>query len=329
MTDAATMTKPEARKALDGNGAAPVVRVRNAVHAFKGRGVFSGLDLDLFKGEIYGLLGPNGVGKTTLMKAISGRVRLNGGEILIEGADILREPSRLSAIGFAPQEISLYHHLTVKENLQVFAGAAGVPQAADLIRILMDETGLAARADQICATLSGGYQRRVNICVALLKRPRVLLLDEPTVGIDIDAREAIHRLLDDLRRKGAAILVSTHDLDQAQRLCSRVGLVQNGRIGLEGRPEALVREAFGDRLEVVAELRAPADAPQRAALEADGFAPHVSETQWVRYDAADAVDVADLQRRLSHSGLRVREIRVREPDLSSLFLRGTQQETAP
>lgn len=310
------------------NGLAPVVRVRNAVHAFKGRNVFSGLDLDLFKAEIFGLLGPNGVGKTTLMKAISGRIRLASGDIEVDGGNILREPSRLSAISFAPQEISLYQHLTVKENLQVFASAAGAPEAERLIRTLMAETGLQDRADQIAATLSGGYQRRVNICIALLKRPRILLLDEPTVGIDIDAREAIHRLLEDLRRKGATIVVSTHDLDQAQRLCDRVGLVQNGRISLQGRPETLVRDAFGDRLEVVAELRAPANDGQRAALEAAGFATHASDVQWLGHFDPQHIDVAELRSRLTRSGLRVQEIRVHEPDLSSLFLRMAQQELA-
>jgi ABC-2 type transport system ATP-binding protein len=305
-----------------------VVRVQNAVHAFGGRTVFSGLHLDLFKAEIFGLLGPNGVGKTTLMKAISGRIRLTGGEIHVEGANILREPSRLAAISFAPQEISIYQHLTVKENLQVFASAAGAQGAEGLIADLMGETGLLERADQICGTLSGGYQRRVNICIALLKRPRILLLDEPTVGIDIDAREAIHRLLDDLRRKGATIVLSTHDLDQAQRLCDRVGLVQNGRIGLEGQPETLVRDAFGDRLELVAELRSPADDQQRAALRAAGFDMHATDVQWLRHDDPRHIDVAELGHRLAQSGVRVREIRVREPDLSSLFLRMGQKEMA-
>jgi len=309
------------------NCSKPLVRVEHVVHAFGARKIFTGLDLDLFGGEIYGLLGPNGVGKTTLMRAVSGRIRLAGGAIFIEGADIRREPSRLSAISFVPQEIALYSHLTVKENMQVFAGAAGRP-AARLIPELLEKAGLQERADQICGSLSGGYQRRLNICVALLKRPRILLLDEPTVGVDVDAREAIHRLLEDRKREDVAILISTHDLDQAESLCDRVGFLRQGRIVLEGRPQDLLRQTFGDRIEVTAVLRRPAEQSQFVALQALGFEWRMSDEIWLSYQGSEHIDAAELSRRLSGSGLQVREIRVREPDLTSLFSRVMQEGLA-
>jgi ABC-2 type transport system ATP-binding protein len=259
------------------------------------------------------------------MKAVSGRIRLAEGEIFVEGANIRRQPSRLSAISFVPQEIALYGHLTVKENLQVFASAAGGLKASVITEIL-EKAGLEERADQICGSLSGGYQRRLNICVALLKRPRILLLDEPTVGVDIDAREAIHRLLEDRKRDGAAILVSTHDLDQAESICDRVGFMRHGRIVLEGRPRDLLRQAFGDRIEVTAVLRRPADQAQIPALKALGFEWRTSDAIWVSYQGAEHIDAAELARRLSGSGLQLREIRVREPDLASLFTRVAQEK---
>ena len=307
------------------NGSKPLVRVEHVVHAFGARKIFTGTrPRFIWRRNLRAF----GAQRRREDDADEGGQRTNplaGGAIFIEGADIRREPSRLSATSFVPQEIALYSHLTVKENLQVFAGAAGRP-AARLIPELLEKAGLGERADQICGSLSGGYQRRLNICVALLKRPRILLLDEPTVGVDVDAREAIHRLLEDRKREGVAILISTHDLDQAEGLCDRVGFLRQGRIVLEGRPRDLLRQTFGNRIEVTAVLRRPAEQQQFATLQALGFEWRMSDAIWLSYQGAEHIDAAELSRQLSGCGLHIREIRVREPDLTSLFTRVMQEK---
>lgn len=303
-------------------GATPRVRVTAARYAYGSRVVLHEVDLVLNAGEIYGLLGPNGAGKTTLMKAMCGRLRLTGGEVTIDGRDISRSRAARRSVSYVPQDIAIFPHLTVQENLQIFGRLAGVSRS-DLkpaVNRLLVEAQLADRADQLCRTLSGGFQRRVNICASVLHKPRALLLDEPTVGIDIDAREAIHGLLQALRAQGTALLIATHDLDQAQQICDRIGLMTEGRIVMEGVPSELISTHFGSDREVIVTLgRAPKDAETNA-LRDVGLRLTQSPLTWFGRQPAATVDAANLGQRLEAAGLDVREIRVRAPDLNSLFL---------
>lgn len=299
----------------------PPVQVIDLEHAFGDRQVLHGVFLELRAGEIYGLLGPNGSGKTTLMKAICGRLRPLSGSVLVGGRDPSTDMEARRRISFVPQEISLYPHLTVAENLALFGRFSGVPRL-DLARVVGDmlvSSALADRADQLCRTLSGGYQRRVNICASLLHKPSTIVLDEPTVGIDIDAREAIHGLLQTLREQGTAMLIATHDLEQAQTLCDRVGLLQEGRLVLEGRPAMLLTQTFGTDKELIATFRtSPGDLGQ--ALTATlGWRPTQSPLTWFGRTHG-RLDPSVLAEQLQLAGLQVKEIRIREPDLSSLFL---------
>ena len=298
------------------------VEVWRAVHAFGDRQVLRGVDLELSGGEIYGLLGANGAGKSTLIKAIASRLRLISGRITVDGRDLRSHRKARRAVSYVPQEIAIFQHLTVSENLHVFGRFAGLAgrQLNAAVGSVLTRARLADRADQLCRTLSGGYQRRVNICASILHDPAVLLLDEPTVGIDVDARDAIHGLLDGLRQRGTALLIATHDLDQAQALCNRIGLMQEGQICLEGAPDELVRDAFGADMEVVATLRASPSEAGCAVLRDMGFLGTQSPLTWFAHASAGRLDAGELSTRFANSGLPLKELRIRRPDLSSLFL---------
>ncbi|WP_421737448.1 ABC transporter ATP-binding protein [Caulobacter sp.] len=302
--------------------ASPILTVRGAVHAYGDRTVLQGVDLTLSPGEIYALLGPNGAGKTTLIKTICGRFRPDGGEVRLNGRDPFRENAARSSLGLAPQEIALYAHLTVAENLETFASLARMPRRAipAAVQRALELTRTVDRAHVPIRHLSGGYQRRANIAAAIVHEPALLILDEPTVGVDIDAREALDTVIRGLRDIGVAVLLTTHDLDQARALADRVGFLREGRLVLEGEPQALITEAFGARMEVLVELLGEPDAACEAVLLAEGLAKAARRANlWVRLDLDGYASAGRLDKRLRKAGLIPREIRVREPSLHNLF----------
>lgn len=305
--------------------------VTAARHVYGARTVLEGVDLTLHAHEIYGLIGANGAGKTTLMKAIAGRHALTSGSVLLDGADPTTDAAARRRIGFVPQDIAIYQHLTVRENLQVFARLAGVPrrQVGRAVDETIERAGLGAYARQLTRTLSGGYQRRVNICASILHDPVLLVLDEPTVGIDIDARAAIHGMLSAMRERGTAILITTHDLEQAETLCDRVGFLAGGRLVMEGQPQALLQEAYGDDRELVATLKEPPGEAGRAFLDRLGFLPTKAPATWFGHGPLETLDTAVLNRHLAEAGMIVSEVRIRRPDLGSLFLQIAGQDGAP
>jgi ABC-2 type transport system ATP-binding protein len=299
----------------------PILQVESVVHAFGARPVLRGVSLTLRGGEIYGLLGPNGAGKTTLVKAICGRLRPDGGSVRLAGGDPSREPQVRRALGLAPQALALYAHLTIRENLEVFArlcdvAAGGVAAAVDNA---MRVTRTAERAHVPVKHLSGGYQRRVNIAAAILHQPRLLILDEPTVGVDLNAREAVDGVIRALAQQGVAVLIVTHDLEQAGGLATRVGFLNEGLMVLEGDPTELIADAFGKQMEVLVQVASEPDPAQEARLVAAGLAKGRDGGAWTCL-ATDGYDAAArLDRRLHEAGIGVREIRVRQPSLQNLF----------
>ncbi len=301
--------------------AGPLLTVSGAVHAYGGGPVLRGVDLVLHPGEIYALLGPNGAGKTTLIRAVCGRIRPDGGAVLLNGRDPARVPAARAGLGLVPQEIALYPNLTVAENVETFAALAAVPRAglAAAVRRALELTRTADRADVPIKHLSGGYQRRANIAAAIVHEPSLLILDEPTVGVDIDAREAVDGVIRGLRDLGVAVLMTTHDLDQAGGLADRVGFLREGELVLEGRPKVLVAEAFGARLEVQVHLAEAVDADGEARLAAEGLERTARPTVWARLDADGYTAAGRLDQRLREAGLTPREVRVREPSLANLF----------
>ena len=185
--------------------------------------------LSVAEGQMHALLGPNGAGKTTLMRIITGQLRVMSGEVAIYGNVMLNQDA-LRSIGYAPQPISLYTTLTAMENLRFFGTMAGLQacEINDRSEKVLEETGLSSYALKYVNTYSGGMLRRLNLAVALLHSPKLLLLDEPTVGVDPQSRHHIYETLSKLNAEGMTILLCTHIMDEAQRLCSRVTLVDKG-----------------------------------------------------------------------------------------------------
>ena len=188
----------------------------------------SDASLSLNAGELLALLGPNGAGKTTLIRSIAGRLTPNSGTITIQGHRQNGDGcSKIAAeLGVIPQDIALYDHLTATENLNLFGTVYGVSSdvLSDRIREVLDWTGLADRASEPVSNYSGGMLRRLNIACGVLHRPSVILLDEPTVGVDPQSRERIWDMLDSLRSDGVSMLLTTHQLDEAQQVADRIGV---------------------------------------------------------------------------------------------------------
>ncbi|HKF81249.1 MAG TPA: ABC transporter ATP-binding protein [Thermoleophilaceae bacterium] len=204
-----------------------------------------GIDFEVPAGVCFGFLGPNGAGKTTTMKMIYGLAEVDAGELSVLGLDVRRKRREVKArIGVVPQEQNLDRELTVRENLYVQALYHGLP-ADGRIDELLDFTLLAGRADGKPAELSGGMKRRLLIARALVNRPELVVLDEPTTGLDPQARLAVWGLLDRLRSEGVTLLVTTHYMEEAERICDRLVIMDEGRIVTEGAPRDLL-ERFGE-----------------------------------------------------------------------------------
>ncbi len=298
----------------------PILNVWGAEHQYGTRKVLRGVDLAVKPGEIYALLGPNGAGKSTLVGAICGRFKLATGEVALDGQDPFRSPEARARLGLVPQDIALYGHMTVRENLEVFGRLSGVarrdlPSAVDRALQL---TRTADREHVPVRHLSGGYKRRVNIAAAILHGPQLLILDEPTVGVDVDAREALDTVIRNLRDTGVAVLIVTHDLDQAGALADRVGFLREGRKIMEGAPRALIEQAFGQEMEILVQMDVEPGVDGESILAAEGLERRKGNL-WARLDEGGYMAAAQLDRRLRNLGMAPREIRVRPPSLQNLF----------
>ncbi|GJD48554.1 Linearmycin resistance ATP-binding protein LnrL [Methylobacterium crusticola] len=299
----------------------PAAIVRDLALSYRGVMVLDGVDLTLARGAAVALIGPNGAGKTSLMRLLAGRLAPGRGTVRVGGGDPFREAAARRAIAWVPQAVALYPRLTVRENLEVFARLAGLPRAArrPAVARALAQAALGEVEDRLVGVLSGGYQRRANIAVALLGEPALVLLDEPTQGVDRVARAAIHAVLERLPASGAALLVATHDFAEAERLADRVAVLRDGRIRLDGRLTDLLAALRAGPPEHEVALSDPAGPAAAAALRAAGFHPAGALT-WRAGDAvADGRDGAALLASLRQHGVPVREIRVREPGLDALY----------
>jgi linearmycin/streptolysin S transport system ATP-binding protein len=282
-----------------------------------------GISFKIAEGETYGLLGPNGAGKTTTISMVCGLLEPDAGQVQVAGKRVTTHSvAEKAAIGYVPQELAIYPDLSARENLQFFARLYGL--APDVAHGRVDEVlrvvGLAERASEQTKNFSGGMQRRLNIGIGLLHRPQLLILDEPTVGVDPQSRNAILESVEKLSAEGMAVLYTTHYMEEAERLCDRIGIVDLGELKAEGtRSElvALVGEHDRVALEGIGELQAAADAcralePVRAASVEDGAIQLI-------VDHARSI-LPELLTTASEAGMAVNSVDVHEPDLEAVFL---------
>lgn len=207
------------------------------------RQVLTGLDLTIERGEIYGFLGPNGAGKTTTVNILSGLLKGDKGKIEMFGRPYEENRSYIRQhLGMVPQNIAVFPELTAYENLKVFGNIYGMDAKTLKSRIaeLLELFGLTEFKDKKVSTFSGGMKRSVNLMVGIMHKPELLILDEPTVGIDVQSKVVILDNLKSLNREGVTILYTSHDLEEAQRLCTRVGIIDGGKLVAEDTPEKLM-----------------------------------------------------------------------------------------
>jgi len=202
----------------------------------------AGVSLRIERGEVFGLLGPNGAGKTTTLAMAVGLIEPDSGFVEIQGVGPPASPAARRSLGFCPQSIALYDRLTARENLRFFGGLAGLGRGErrDRAEELLELVGLRDRAGERIAGYSGGMKRRLNLAAALLHEPELVLLDEPTVGVDPHSRSAIFDLVRRFRDEGRAVVYTTHYMEEAHRLCDRVGIIDNGRLRAIGTIRELV-----------------------------------------------------------------------------------------
>jgi lipooligosaccharide transport system ATP-binding protein len=297
------------------------LRVAGLRKSYDGREVVAGLDFELPRGECYGLLGPNGAGKTTTLRCCLGLTAPDTGTIMLAGEPVpQRAREARTKIGVVPQFDNLDPDFTAAENLLVYARYFGIDDAEIRPKIpqLLDFAGLAGKDDVNIRTLSGGMKRRLTLARALVNDPELLLLDEPTTGLDPQARHLIWERLKRLLAQGKTILLTTHFMDEAERLCGRLAIIDNGCMVAEGPPRELIREHIEPQVvEVYGE-----DAPAWAAREAAHFARRVEVSGETAF-----CYVADAAPLLAHlepqSGLRTLH---RPANLEDVFLKLTGRE---
>src|SRR6516164_4684762 len=220
-----------------------VIDVHDLRKSFGARRVVDGLSLQVVKGEICGFLGANGSGKTTTIRILCGLLVADSGHGTCLGLDIIRQASSIRRhVGYMTQKFSFYDDLTVFENLDLVASVYEMSRPREAVHHIMDRMGLADRRDQLAAQLSGGWKQRLALAACILHEPRLLLLDEPTAGVDAKARREFWDLIHDMAGEGLTVLVSTHYMDEAER-CNRIVYLASGRIVVEGGADEVARRA--------------------------------------------------------------------------------------
>jgi ABC-2 type transport system ATP-binding protein len=285
-----------------------------------------GIGFTIGRGETYGLLGPNGAGKTTTISMVAGLLRPDAGEITVAGRRMTPTSTHAKAeVGLVPQDLAIYPDLSARENLVFFARLYGLDAAQRRARCeeVLHVIGLSERADDRADTFSGGMKRRLNIGIGLLHEPRLLILDEPTVGVDPQSRNAILESVEHLATEGMAVLYTTHYMEEAERLCDRIAIVDEGRIVAEGtRPELVATIGSQDvvRLEVAGDvgraMAALAQLEEVTSVDADGttlvcLLPGAARALPLLLAAVGATDAT------------VTAVEVRVPDLEDVFLHHT------
>ena len=319
---AATSAGPPAAGA--GTAGEPVLVCRDLRKRYGERVAVDGVGFEIAAGETYGLLGPNGAGKTTSISMICGLLRRDGGEVMVAGRPVdIGATDAKAAIGYVPQDLAIYPDLTARENLRFFGRlqrlrGKELERRVDEVLAVID---LADRAGERTEGFSGGMKRRLNIGIGLLHHPKLLVLDEPTVGVDPQSRNAILSSVAELEQEGMAILYTTHYMEEAERLCDRIGIIDEGKIRAEGtRRELVALVGQKDRIELTAggtTVGPAADALRvlegvEEATASDGRIVLVVEE--ARHMLPRILETAAV------AGAVIRSVEVVEPDLEAVFL---------
>jgi ABC-2 type transport system ATP-binding protein len=295
------------------------VEVRDVEKRFGPVRALAGVSLAVEEGEFFALLGPNGAGKTTLISALGGLTLVDAGSLAVMGHDVTRDfRAARRAVGIVPQEIVFDPFFTVRETLELQSGYFGLRRNGAWIDELLERLALASKADANMRSLSGGMKRRVMVAQALVHRPPVIVLDEPTAGVDVELRQTLWTFIRGLNAAGHTIVLTTHYLEEAQQLCSRIAMMKDGRIvALDSTANLLA--SFSERVLRV-KLEAgmlPAELAASARAEPGG---------WWRIPIEDVAHVENALALMREAGARLASLEVAEPELEEVFLRIMRRE---
>jgi ABC-2 type transport system ATP-binding protein len=300
-----------------------IITVDNLVKRYNGHTAVDGVSFEINRGEIFGLLGPNGAGKSTIISILCCLLEPTLGSVVIDGSDIRKNANNIKKIiGVVPQEISLYHTLTARENLAFYGKIYGLSGRTLKSRIeaLLDMVGLTERADDLLEGYSGGMKRRINIAAALLHEPRILYLDEPTTGVDPQSRRRIYDTIQDLNRQGMTVLLTTHQMEDAEKLCHRIAIMDKGKlIALDTLKGLLELVGESDLIHVLAPeiLPGPVESIKRMPGVQKVSLDDGNMTIQLLRGRESLVGIIDI---LTSSKTQVESIYIKEPDLETLFL---------
>ena len=271
-----------------------------------------GVSLRVEQGEFFGLLGPNGAGKTTLISIVAGLARATSGRAMVMGHDVVAEyRAARSRIGVVPQELVFDPFFTVRETLRFQSGYFGLRRNDEWIDEVMAHLDLTAKADANMRTLSGGMKRRVLVAQALVHRPPVIVLDEPTAGVDVELRQGLWAFIRRLNREGHTIVLTTHYLEEAQQLCGRIGMLRGGRLIALDRTQALLQRLADVQVRLRLRGELPASLRERAVAQGDGR---------VTLRVAAAADVEGVLTACREGGAAIDEVEVGHADLEDVFM---------
>ena len=293
----------------------PAISFQSVSKTFRSaRGTLTALDdvrFDIEEGEFFGLLGPNGAGKTTLISILAGLTRASGGHVSVLGYDVHADYAQARRqLGVVPQELVFDPFFTVREALRIQSGYFGVRNNDAWIAELLESLGLADKANANMRQLSGGMKRRVLVAQALVHKPPVIVLDEPTAGVDVELRQTLWQFIARLNREGHTVLLTTHYLEEAEALCNRIAMLKAGRVVALERTSDLLKAASSNVLRFKIDRDLPPQFADKARVTG----------RIVQLPAHDAHEIEAYLATIRQAGLRVEDVEIRKPDLEDVFL---------
>jgi len=282
--------------------------------------VLDHVSLKVYEGEVYGLLGPNGAGKSTLIEIILGLRSMDSGEIKVCGESIRNRKFNKWIIGYVPQEHLLYDNLTGLDNIKYFAGLYGVRSSEFNKRLLTLKEFLGLDDELLkkdVSKMSGGQKRRIALATSLISNPKVVIMDEPTTGLDPNVRREFWHLITELNNKGITILLTTHYMEEADELCDRVSIIDRGKILATGRPEDLKR-MYGGGESLIIKMRSKFIEKAKAILES--YSPDIISEDSIRIQGLTEREIPDVRAKLEEAGIWVDGFEIRRPSLDDVFI---------
>ena len=269
------------------------------------------VSFDIEPGEFFGLLGPNGAGKTTLISILAGLSRATQGHVLVHGCDVVSDYANARRkLGVVPQELVFDPFFSVREALRIQSGYFGIKHNDDWIDELLSSLGLADKANANMRQLSGGMKRRVLVAQALVHKPPVIVLDEPTAGVDVELRQTLWQFIAKLNKQGSTVLLTTHYLEEAEALCSRIAMLKQGRVVALAQTSELLKTASGNVLRFKVDSELPRHLADQARITG----------RIVQFPAHNARDIEHYLAAVREAGLVAEDVEIRRADLEDVFL---------